>query len=143
MALEARERQVMEMEKVKEPCSVNDWFDKIIENIENDYPSLIFHRTNLVRYAPLNDEKLRYPNQEEINECMPALIKELEALCPNVIFLLGKIVGKNVVSAYGHKDLKLVEVFHPSYVYRFKKFEIFKKQVEPYLINIGGNENEH
>ncbi|MBT9147098.1 MAG: hypothetical protein DDT32_00850 [Syntrophomonadaceae bacterium] len=95
------------------------------------------YRTNLVKCAPLDGSgKLRYPNRNEIELCLPHLGMEIEELAPQIVFLLG---GK-VIDAVGrhfsikfenwngfnypfrkHGGMYYVPVHHPSYIYVYKR----------------------
>ena len=91
---------------------------KLIERIEKANPQFSYYKTNLVKCLPLDrEQKLRYPTQKEINEVKP-----------KVVFLLGGIVSKFVLSKVKDKtittDTKFVSIEHPSYISVYKrKFE--------------------
>ena len=105
---------------------------KIIELIEDKLPQMRFYKTNLVKCLPLDkNNKLRYPNQEEMNACINNLNLEILELNPKIIFVLGKLTY-NFVSKYFQKNnldiSKLVYLEHPSYIYVYKR-----KYIDDYI----------
>ncbi len=106
---------------------------KVIDMIESRHEHLGFYRTNLVKYAPLDEHgKLRYPNSGEMAAAMPDLIREFREYQPKVIFLLGGRVGDFVQKSLEQNNMPIsaciFEVYHPSYVYIYKR-----KQMENYV----------
>lgn len=112
----------------------------VIEEIEGKLGEVVTYRTNLVKCVPLNEHhKLRYPNQKEINCCIPNLQKEIEELHPKIVFLLGEKVYSSVGKYLGiefekwkgydyhykeHDGVYYVPVHHPSYIYVYKRREV-------------------
>ncbi len=114
---------------------------KIIELIEDKLPQMRFYKTNLVKCLPLDkNNKLRYPNQEEMNACINNLNLEILELNPKIIFVLGKLTY-NFISKYFQKNnldiSKLVYLEHPSYIYVYKR-----KYIDDYINKIVGICNE-
>lgn len=109
---------------------------KLISMIETQNAKLRFHRTNLVKYTPLDSNgKLRYPNRDEVMAAMPALVKEIQEHQPQIIFLLGKQVGKNVLEYLKREKINfsatICEIYHPSYIYVYRR-----KQIDNYICEI-------
>jgi len=119
---------------------------KVILEIEKCLPKLKFHRTNLVKFAPTDkNNRLRYPTVFEMENDFPLLQEEIDNLEPKIIFLLGAKVAEFVLKKNeqrlikSHKDWQsyevvilkgtfLVSVFHPSYVYVYKR-----KNIDEYI----------
>jgi len=115
---------------------------KVILEIEKKLPKLSFHRTNLVKFAPTDgNDKLRYPTISEMENDFPLLLKEIIELKPKIVFLLGSKVSQFVLEKKQHKLIKskkdwrcfdevlfegiyFVSIFHPSYVYVYKRKKI-------------------
>lgn len=124
---------------IHKPLSAETNSGSIINEIELRIRRPFFHRTNLVKCAPLTAEnKMRYPTQNEIKCCFPNLSRELEEIKPKVVFLLGKSVADYVVkrlhlgsytlsSEYQYTQFELdhtyfIPIHHPSFIriYRYK-----------------------
>lgn len=102
-----------------------------------------FYKTNLVKCAPLKENKLRYPLRHEMEKCFPNFEWELDHLHPRTAFLLGRQVADFVFKKFGlpkptfsesfrYQSFKIgntnfVPVHHPSYILIYKR-----KQVEVY-----------
>ncbi len=122
------------------PLSPSTNSGSILCSVEELCNGISMYRTNLVKCLPLNEVgKLRYPNKNEIDLCLPNLQIEIEALAPQIIFLLG---GK-VIDAIGryyslafekwsdfdyipthYKNFCFIPVHHPSYIYVYKRKRI-------------------
>lgn len=60
---------------------------RIIQQIEKEMPSFTFYKTNLVKCLPLDEnQKLRYPNEDEMNKCINNLLCEIEIVKPKKYF---------------------------------------------------------
>lgn len=121
------------------PLSADTNSGKIILEIEKLLPRLNFHRTNLVKSAPVDkDNKLRYPTMSEMDNDYLLLQKEIDELSPKLVFLLGSKVSNFVLKKnkkkltktqknwQSHEDtiingVYFVSIFHPSYVYVYKR----------------------
>lgn len=108
------------------PLSEDTNSGKIINEIENTLPNIKFYKTNLVKCLPLdNNEKIRYPNKQEMNACINNLIKEIEILKPKIVFLLGNKVSSFVEKYLEKNNIELntylKKVEHPSYIYVYKR----------------------
>lgn len=121
-----------------EPLSNNTNTGKIIEMIENKIKYKTY-KTNLVKCLPLNnDNKLRYPTLLEKNACYSNLKLEIETLKPKIIILLGSEVADYITKKLNieiakpidynfrfskHNDIFYIHIYHPSYIYVYKKKE--------------------
>lgn len=121
------------------PLNADTNSGKIIVEIERLLPRLSFHRTNLVKSAPVDkDNRLRYPTELEMESDYSLLQKEIEELNPRVVFLLGSKVSNFVLKKNKKKLIKtqknwrsyenniidgihFVSIFHPSYVRVYKR----------------------
>ncbi|MFH1178392.1 MAG: uracil-DNA glycosylase family protein [bacterium] len=131
------------------PLSPTTTSGKIIAEIEARCSSVLFHRTNLVKMAPLNAQgKLRYPTNAECLEHYPKFIAEIASIKPSVVLLLGKQVsvcvlnqiGLTVVADSSVFNYKIVEydgvrytaIHHPSYisVYKRKEKELYIRAIQ-------------
>ncbi len=97
---------------------------------------LTVYRTNLVKCAPIDMYgKLRYPNQEEIEECFSRVIREIEEISPRAIVLLGDRVRETFAIKWNiqlkkpeeekipilrYENKWIVSMYHPSYLMRSK-----------------------
>ena len=113
---------------------------KIIYQIEQQLIPYTLYKTNLVKCVPLDEhQKLRYPNTNEIDCCITHLELEFEAIQPKVVFLLGRKVQTAMAKNYDlkfeqhktlhilvakHKETFFVNVYHPSYIYVYKRDKI-------------------
>lgn len=71
--------------------------------------------TSTVKHFP---PKNRPPTEEEMNACRPYLLRQLEAVNPKIVLLL----GNSAKSVKQHlKGKIIVEAIHPSAAMRFKK----------------------
>lgn len=112
----------------------------LIQKIEQTCENIITYKTNLVKCLPLNNEqKLRYPNSEEIDCCFENLISEIQTMSPKIVFLLGEKVYSTIEKKmkmefdkwhgfeYHYKEINgiyYVPIHHPSYIYVYKRKEI-------------------
>lgn len=96
-----------------------------------------FYKTNLVKCAPLQEDKMRYPLAHEMEKCFPNFEWELAHLRPRTVFLLGKQVADFISKKLGlpksslHNDfryetfqlgkIKFVPIHHPSYILVYKR----------------------
>ncbi len=107
----------------------------IIETIKESLKNYNIYKSNLVKCVPLEKNKLRYPNNEEIKKCFKNIELEIEQLKPKFIFLLGnqvsqafekkyKIPIKNNFEIYFYNNIKYIKIPHPSYIYIYKRKEL-------------------
>jgi len=85
--------------------------------------------TNIVKSRPPGN---RDPEADEVEACLPFLIKQIESIQPQVIVTLGKIATNNLLDINEpitkirgqwrkFKGIKVMPTFHPSYLQRFPK----------------------
>lgn len=93
-----------------------DLIDKIIEKVKSNC-----YKVNLVNFAPLDENnKLRYPNKEEMDLGYMNLEKVINELQPCICVCLGDKVCK-----YLSKKLEVfISIKHPSYIAVYKRKEI-------------------
>lgn len=66
------------------------------ESIAGKY-NMSMYRTNIVKGAPIDyDNRLRYPNKEELNVCFGIFADEVMTIAPKIVILLGEIVRRTV-----------------------------------------------
>lgn len=131
------------------PLSPDTTSGKLIAEIEERCPSMQFHRTNLVKMAPLNPQgKLRYPTNAECLKYYPQLVAEIAPIKPSVVLLLGKQVSVCVLSQIGltivtdssvfnyevvqYSGVCYAAIHHPSYisVYKRKEKEVYIRAIQ-------------
>lgn len=133
---------------IETPLSPETNSGKLIQKVENLCGNVVTYKTNLVKCLPLSDQqKLRYPNQKEIDSCFENLLKEIHIMSPKIVFLLGEkvysSVGKhlNIIFdkwndfEYSYKtfeNIHYVPIHHPSYIYVYKrkKMDDYVKSIE-------------
>lgn len=125
------------MSEMELPLSPNTNTGKIIHTIEEELNDIVTYKTNLVKCLPLTEQdKLRYPNGKEIDCCFENLIREINSMNPQIIFLLGERVSSTIEKKmnikfekwdgfeYHYKNVKgiyYVPIHHPSYIYVYKR----------------------
>ncbi len=135
------------MSDVEIPLSPETNTGMLIHKIENSCCNVITYKTNLVKCLPLTEQqKLRYPNKKEIDSCFENLRKEIHAMSPKIVFLLGEkvysSVGRHLNTVfekwndfdYTYKTVEkihYVPVHHPSYIYVYKR-----KKTDDYINSI-------
>lgn len=131
----------------EKPLSERTNTGKLISTIEKECDNISYYKTNLVKCLPLEKDKIRYPNKNEMRSCYENLKKEIQSKKPKIVFLLGKLVADFVLNKekslkptldenfeYMHYDIdgvKYVPVHHPSYMLVYKR-----KKVDNYVKNI-------
>lgn len=134
------------------PLSAQTNSGSVIRDIEELLGGVKTYKTNLVKCLPLNEnQKLRYPNREEIENCFSNLQSEIQELSPKIVFLLGEKVYSSVAKHYNlqfdkfeefeyqyvkHEDTYFVPVHHPSYVYVYKRKRLDEYQRKIYEITM-------
>src|SRR5690606_23291956 len=136
---------LFEADEKKLPLSSITPSGKLIHSIEAPFRKRFsFYKTNLVKCAPLNGDRVRYPSGHEMEKCYPNLESELDHLNPKTVFLLGRQVTNFVVKKLNLPNLPLDENFryemfqanginfvpahHPSYILVYKR-----KYIEQYV----------
>ena len=98
---------------------------KIIENVLELKRDDIYI-ANIVKCRPPGN---RVPTEEEVKECIPYLLKQIELIKPSVIVTLGATAYKNLTQdttpvskirgeIVNYKGIKVIPTFHPSYLLR-------------------------
>lgn len=132
---------------VELPLSPETNTGMIIHKIEEACKNVITYKTNLVKCLPLTQqEKIRYPNKNEIDCCFEHLLHEIQTMSPKIVFLLGEKVYSTVERKlqitfkkwndfdYNYKkidDICYVPIHHPSYIYVYKR-----KKIQYYIDSI-------
>ena len=90
----------------------------------------------MVKCVPLNEKgKIRYPDSLEIENCIDNLVYELSIVKPKVVVLLGRLVEKYLKKKIIELGYNTITIYHPSYIYVYRKKEI-EKYVEESSKNI-------
>lgn len=131
--------------KIKEkedemPLSENTNSGKLIKMIEErllkENNNLLCYRSNMVKCVPLNeDSKIRYPDNLEIENCIENFEYELNIVKPKVVVFLGRLVEKYLKKKIIELGYNVITIYHPSYIYVYRKKEI-EKYVEESSKNI-------
>lgn len=132
---------------IKIPLSPETNTGSLIQQIERMFGGLNTYKTNLVKCVPLTEQqKLRYPNKEEIDSCFEHLLSEIHTMSPKIVFLLGERVYSSVGNhleiefekwngfEYHYKEFErtyYVPIHHPSYIWVYKK-----KRMDEYIKSI-------
>lgn len=122
------------------PLSENTNSGKLIKMIEErlleENSNISCYRSNMVKCVPLDKEgKIRYPNIWEIENCIDNLVYELSIVKPKVVVLLGRLVEKHLKKKIIDQGYNTITIYHPSYIYVYRKKEI-EKYVEESSKNI-------
>lgn len=122
------------------PLSENTNSGKLIKMIEErlleENNNLLCYRSNMVKCVPLNEEgKIRYPYNLEIENCIDNLVYELSVVKPKVVVVLGRLVEKHLKKKINELGYNTITIYHPSYIYVYRKKEI-EKYVEESSKNI-------
>ena len=122
------------------PLSENTNSGKLIKMIEErlleENNNISCYRSNMVKCVPLNEEgKIRYPDNLEIENCIENLEYELNIVKPKVVVFLGRLVEKYLKKKIIELGYNVITIYHPSYVYVYRKKEI-EKYVEESSKNI-------
>ena len=122
------------------PLSENTNSGKLIkmteERLLKENNNLLCYRSNIVKCVPLDKEgKIRYPDNLEIENCIDNLVYELSIVKPKVVVLLGRLVEKHLKKKIIELGYNTITIYHPSYIYVYRKKEI-EKYVEESSKNI-------
>ena len=122
------------------PLSENTNSGKLIKMIEErlleENNNLLCYRSNMVKCVPLNEDgKIRYPDNLEIENCIENLEYELNIVNPKVVVFLGRLVEKYLKKKIIELGYNVITIYHPSYIYVYRKKEI-EKYVEESSKNI-------
>lgn len=131
--------------KIKEkedemPLSENTNSGKLIKMIEErlveENHNISCYRSNMVKCVPLNEDgKIRYPDNLEIENCIENLEYELNIVKPKLVVFLGRLVEKYLKKKIIELGYNVITIYHPSYIYMYRKKEI-EKYVEESSKNI-------
>ena len=129
------------------PLSPQTNSGRVIHSIEEKWSNIASYKTNLVKCLPLTEQnKLRYPNDKEIDCCYSHLVDEINAMTPQIVFLLGEIVSTAVerhlrihfsklngfsYNYHFYQGAFYVPIQHPSYIYMYKR-----KYMDDYLTGV-------
>lgn len=112
--------------------STNSW--KIISKLEEWCKWINIYKTNLVKWVPLKDGKIRYPNVDEKKDWLQKLLGEISVVNPKVVYLFWKQVSDYIIKhldlerisdlEYKFWNVTFVYAHHPSYIYIYKRKEI-------------------
>ncbi len=81
-------------------------------------------KINYVSFPPLNEKgKLRYPTKEELQNSFPFFREQIDLIQPDVIVVFGNLVKKEFFHYHFCLE-KTIFVYHPSYVYVYKRDQI-------------------
>ena len=122
------------------PLSENTNSGKLIKMIEErlleENNNLLCYRSNMVKCVPLNEDgKIRYPDNLEIENCIENLEYELNIVKPKLVVLLGRLIEKYLKKKIIELGYNVITIYHPSYIYMYRKKEI-EKYVEESSKNI-------
>lgn len=136
-----------------EPFSLFTRSGELLREIMSESPNSCVYFTNIVKCLPLNKDKIRYPDEEEISACLPNFDIELDIISPKKIILLGKKVSSSVSKKYGlkfkktgepynfpitkYKNIEFMDAYHPSYmlVYKRKDISFYKDTILAFIQN--------
>lgn len=95
--------------------------------------------SNSVRFHPLDGKKDRPPTDSELKACMPLLNRDIEILKPKMLIPLGLSttramapetietpMGRIIGNYYNYNGIKLLPLYHPSYLVR--NYGIFRAE---------------
>lgn len=72
-------------------------FDKMLSHINLNRDDVYI--TNIIKCKPQGDED---PTEDQKNECIPYLIRQIDAIKPKVIVCLGNHAAKTILTMFGH-----------------------------------------
>lgn len=125
---------------------------KLIKKLTDKLPNFIHHKTNLVDFAPLDqNDKLRYPTKDEIKDSFSCLMKQIEVIRPRIIVALGGAVTKSLSDmmevdiefpkTFDYKvnegEWPVMSIHHPSYISIYKR-----KKMDDYVNGVVNGVNE-
>jgi uracil-DNA glycosylase len=134
----------------KRPLSALTASGSLVHQMEEPFKErLKFYKTNLVKCVPLKDDRIRYPLEHEMENCLPNFEWEVAQLKPKTVFLLGKQVATFVLkrmtkgapsldedfrySSTKVDGIDFVPIHHPSYILIYKR-----KVIDQYVKGIQG-----
>lgn len=148
VGLSAKQTKQSDDRKLLAPLSSQTNSGKIIDLLSLKFKDLLTYKTNLVKCAPLNNQnKLRYPNENEMENCFNLFQHELNQVKPLVVVMLGKQVSHFLIkkfeidakkghkvpflTSYVHNQMLFIETYHPSYmqIYQHKNISDYIEQI--------------
>ena len=115
---------------------------KVIDELDQAVgrQGLSMYRSNLVKCAPIDrHNKLRYPNQQEIDRCFENIKLEIIEVSPRIIVVLGEMVRATFETKWNIQIKKpteteipvlklenrwIISMYHPSYLMRSQKRKV-------------------
>ena len=95
--------------------------------------------TNVVKCRPPNN---RFPNQLEIDNCMPNLANEIITIKPIIIVTLGKLAFETIIGddrptlfrnrglVFMYHNAFLLPMYHPSYILRINSLDTYLEDIK-------------
>jgi len=80
------------------------------------------YTTNIVKCCPNDGRKNLNPTDEEINNCINYLLKEIKIINPKMIITVGSVARNNLIGKLDNTILNY-HVWHPAYILRQKNRE--------------------
>lgn len=112
--------------------STNSW--KVINKLEKGCWWISIYKTNLVKWVPIKEGKIRYPNADEKKDWLQKLLNEISIINPKVVYLFWKQVSDYIINnldlekisdfEYKFWNVTFILAYHPSYIYIYKRKEI-------------------
>lgn len=143
-----------------EPLCSSTNSGKLIHEIEQHVTEAFsVYKTNLVKCAPTDSSgKLRYPTTQEMRNCLPRLLAEINHYKPRAIVLLGGHVAKFLFTEvltnpgfdgfaddfdyeqFSFNGSLVLPIHHPSYIwiYRRKRVHQYITAVSDRLLEVAG-----
>lgn len=119
------------------PLSSNTNTGRLLTMVEMKNKHCNYYKTNLVKCLPLEENKIRYPKQNEMESCYENLDLEIKKVRPKIIFLLGRAVSDFILKMEKiikpilddnfnyryHKinNIYYIPIHHPSYILVYKR----------------------
>ena len=136
LGISAKMKETEDEMSLSENTNSGKLIKMIEERLLEENNNLLCYRSNMVKCVPLNEEgKIRYPDNLEIENCIENLEYELNIVKPKVVVFLGRLVEKYLKKKIIELGYNVITIYHPSYIYVYRKKEI-EKYVEESSKNI-------
>ena len=136
LGISAKMKETEDEMSLSENTNSGKLIKMIEERLLEENNNLLCYRSNMVKCVPLNEEgKIRYPDNLEIENCIENLEYELNIVKPKVVVFLGRLVEKYLKKKIIEQGYNTITIYHPSYIYVYRKKEI-EKYVEESSKNI-------
>ena len=136
LGISAKMKETEDEMSLSENTNSGKLIKMIEERLLEENNNLLCYRSNMVKCVPLNEEgKIRYPDNLEIENCIENLEYELNIVKPKVVVFLGRLVEKYLKKKIIEIGYNVITIYHPSYIYVYRKKEI-EKYVEESSKNI-------